>query len=86
MYNKLLFKIIFLEKLAAPSTQTSPITIPYAARAEIKTENIQPESSKGKLQTFLSAPISPNNATHTYEQWCDIFDLYFTDFTEYLTI
>ncbi|XP_026671950.1 ecdysone-induced protein 74EF isoform X2 [Ceratina calcarata] len=34
------------EKLAAPSSQASPAPIPYAARAEIKTENIQPETSK----------------------------------------
>ncbi|XP_029166871.1 ecdysone-induced protein 74EF isoform X3 [Nylanderia fulva] len=37
---------LLAEKLAAPSTQTSPTSIPYASRAEIKTENIQPEPSK----------------------------------------
>ncbi|XP_072752190.1 ecdysone-induced protein E74 isoform X2 [Anoplolepis gracilipes] len=38
---------LLAEKLAAPSTQTSPnASIPYASRAEIKTENIQPEPSK----------------------------------------
>ncbi|KYM82383.1 hypothetical protein ALC53_07171 [Atta colombica] len=39
---------LLAEKLAAPSTQASPTSIPYASRAEIKTENIQPETSKGK--------------------------------------
>ncbi|XP_018338789.1 PREDICTED: ecdysone-induced protein 74EF isoform X1 [Trachymyrmex septentrionalis] len=37
---------LLAEKLAAPSTQASPTSIPYASRAEIKTENIQPETSK----------------------------------------
>ncbi|XP_029678076.1 ecdysone-induced protein 74EF isoform X3 [Formica exsecta] len=36
---------LLAEKLAAPSTQTSPTSIPYASRAEIKTENIKPEPS-----------------------------------------
>ncbi|KAH0952599.1 hypothetical protein HN011_005133, partial [Eciton burchellii] len=38
---------LLAEKLAAPSTQASSTSIPYASRAEIKTENIQPEPSKG---------------------------------------
>lgn len=36
------------EKLAASSTQGSSASIPYVARTEIKTENIQPEPSKGE--------------------------------------
>ncbi|KAK1134278.1 hypothetical protein K0M31_012059, partial [Melipona bicolor] len=41
-------------KLAAPSSQASPTSIPYAARAEIKTESIQPETSKGKRRVHRS--------------------------------
>lgn len=43
------FFFLVTEKLAAPSSQASPTSIPYATRAEIKTENIQPETSKGKF-------------------------------------
>lgn len=43
------------EKLAAPSTQTSSTSIPYASRAEIKTENIQPEPSKGKIAYWFAS-------------------------------
>ncbi|KAL0110048.1 hypothetical protein PUN28_013581 [Cardiocondyla obscurior] len=39
---------LLAEKLAAPSTQASPNSISYVSRTEIKTENIQPETSKGK--------------------------------------
>lgn len=41
-----------IEKLAAPSSQASPTSIPYATRAEIKTESIQPETTKGKVHKF----------------------------------
>ncbi|XP_051167049.1 ecdysone-induced protein 74EF isoform X1 [Leptopilina boulardi] len=45
--NPLLAEILlFSEKLSTPTTQTSQTSIPYATRAEIKTENIQPETSK----------------------------------------
>ncbi|KAF7387874.1 hypothetical protein HZH66_010641 [Vespula vulgaris] len=46
-YNIAAANPLLAEKLAAPSSQASPTTIPYAARAEIKTENIQHETSKG---------------------------------------
>ena len=39
---------IISEKLATPTTQTSQTSIPYASRAEVKSESIQPEMSKGK--------------------------------------
>ncbi|XP_076228152.1 ecdysone-induced protein E74 isoform X4 [Nomia melanderi] len=45
-YNIAAANPLLAEKLAAPSSQTSPASIPYATRAEIKTENIQPETSK----------------------------------------
>ncbi|EFN61991.1 hypothetical protein EAG_01744 [Camponotus floridanus] len=47
---------LLAEKLAAPSTQTSSTSIPYASRAEIKTENIQPEPSKEILAQNRFAP------------------------------
>ncbi|XP_024945869.1 ecdysone-induced protein 74EF isoform X2 [Cephus cinctus] len=45
-YNIAAANPLLAEKLAAPSSQASPTCIPYATRAEIKTENIQPETSK----------------------------------------
>ncbi|XP_035739873.1 ecdysone-induced protein 74EF-like isoform X2 [Vespa mandarinia] len=45
-YNIAAANPLLAEKLAAPSSQASPTTIPYATRAEIKTENIQHETSK----------------------------------------
>ncbi|KAK9306267.1 hypothetical protein QLX08_002994 [Tetragonisca angustula] len=45
-YNIAAANPLLAEKLAAPSSQASPTSIPYAARAEIKTESIQPETSK----------------------------------------
>ncbi|XP_076276754.1 ecdysone-induced protein E74 isoform X2 [Lasioglossum baleicum] len=45
-YNIAAANPLLAEKLAAPSSQASPTSIPYATRAEIKTENIQPETSK----------------------------------------
>ncbi|XP_012275431.1 ecdysone-induced protein 74EF isoform X2 [Orussus abietinus] len=45
-YNIAAANPLLAEKLAAPSSQASLTSIPYAARAEIKTENIQPETSK----------------------------------------
>ncbi|XP_076653881.1 ecdysone-induced protein E74 isoform X2 [Halictus rubicundus] len=45
-YNIAAANPLLAEKLAAPSSQASPVSIPYATRAEIKTENIQPETSK----------------------------------------
>ncbi|XP_043524825.1 uncharacterized protein LOC122536485 [Frieseomelitta varia] len=48
-YNIAAANPLLAEKLAAPSSQASPTSIPYAARAEIKTESIQPETSKGKF-------------------------------------
>ncbi|XP_078044801.1 ecdysone-induced protein E74 isoform X1 [Augochlora pura] len=45
-YNIAAANPLLAEKLAAPSTQASPAPIAYATRAEIKTENIQPETSK----------------------------------------
>ncbi|TGZ47335.1 Uncharacterized protein DBV15_00140 [Temnothorax longispinosus] len=49
------------EKLAAPSTQGSPTSIPYASRAEIKTENIQPETNKGLKLITLDRHIFTDN-------------------------
>ncbi|XP_017765295.1 PREDICTED: ecdysone-induced protein 74EF isoform X2 [Eufriesea mexicana] len=45
-YNIAAANPLLAEKLAAPSSQASPTSIPYATRAEIKTESIQPETSK----------------------------------------
>ncbi|XP_033321596.1 ecdysone-induced protein E74 isoform X2 [Megalopta genalis] len=45
-YNIAAANPLLAEKLAAPSSQASPAPIAYATRAEIKTENIQPETSK----------------------------------------
>ncbi|XP_015429323.1 PREDICTED: ecdysone-induced protein 74EF isoform A isoform X1 [Dufourea novaeangliae] len=45
-YNIAAANPLLAEKLAAPSSQASPSSISYATRAEIKTENIQPETSK----------------------------------------
>ncbi|XP_076755422.1 ecdysone-induced protein E74 isoform X1 [Xylocopa sonorina] len=45
-YNIAAANPLLAEKLAAPSSQASPASIPYATRAEIKTESIQPETSK----------------------------------------
>ncbi|XP_076627188.1 ecdysone-induced protein E74 isoform X1 [Colletes latitarsis] len=45
-YNIAAANPLLAEKLAAPSSQASPTSIPYATRAEIKTESIQPEMSK----------------------------------------
>ena len=44
-----MFFFFFLEKLATPTTQTPQGLISYASRADIKTESIHPEQSKGKL-------------------------------------
>ncbi|KAI4503052.1 hypothetical protein M0802_002096 [Mischocyttarus mexicanus] len=51
-YNIAAANPLLAEKLAAPSSQASPTTIPYATRAEIKTENIQHETSKVECSTF----------------------------------
>ncbi|XP_006558439.1 ecdysteroid-regulated gene E74 isoform X3 [Apis mellifera] len=45
-YNIAAANPLLAEKLAAPSSQASPTSIPYATRAEIKTESIQPETTK----------------------------------------
>ncbi|XP_046420200.1 ecdysone-induced protein 74EF isoform X1 [Neodiprion fabricii] len=45
-YNIAAANPLLAEKLAAPTSQSLPTPIAHAARAEIKTENIQPETSK----------------------------------------
>ncbi|XP_012268387.2 ecdysone-induced protein 74EF-like [Athalia rosae] len=45
-YNIAAANPLLAEKLAAPSSQSVPTPMGYAARAEIKTEDIQPETSK----------------------------------------
>ncbi|XP_063972721.1 ecdysone-induced protein 74EF isoform X1 [Diachasmimorpha longicaudata] len=46
-YNIAAANPLLAEKLAAPSTQVSPSSsMPYTARADIKTENLMPETSK----------------------------------------
>lgn len=67
-----------IEKLAAPSTQTSPTSIPYASRAEIKTENIKPEPSIGKSYVDL-AFLSGFTYIGIAGKYIDNAYFYFTD-------
>nr|XP_012146081.1 PREDICTED: ecdysone-induced protein 74EF isoform X3 [Megachile rotundata] len=45
-YNIAAANPLLAEKLAAPSSQVTPNSVPYPTRTEIKTENIQPETGK----------------------------------------
>ncbi|XP_066595185.1 ecdysone-induced protein 74EF-like isoform X2 [Prorops nasuta] len=65
-YNIAAANPLLAEKLAAPSSQVSPTSIPYAARAEIKTENIQPEPSK--VDTREVQPHDGSGVTSEKEQ------------------
>lgn len=60
----------FSEKLAAPSTQVSPSSsMPYTARADIKTENLMSETSKGRNRHYLSGSTLPTqNITYRLQK------------------